>query len=187
MSDALTDIARDDRRAREYGSYVEALLDHLEDKVEIGPVIEAAKRTDEVPRGYWGGRTDISTSVEERIGKLRSGDEREWARLLDMLSRDGTWAHHRYHRAKALSPWKDRLLIHVDYGCGFNTIHCPDLDAIVRRAGMKTYDADDYVVAVPVQAEEPTVLWTGCGILGQDGPRSTGCVNPPSWRAETDG
>lgn len=187
MSDALTDIARDERRAREYGSYIEALLDLLEGNAEEEQVVEAARRTDEVRGGYWGGGTDLSQEVRERIERLRSGDDREWGRLLDSLARDGTWTHGRYYRAKALSPWRDRMLLHVDYGCGFSTIHSPDLDAIVRRADMMAYDADDYVVIVPVKPEEPSVVWTRCGILGQDGPRPSGCKEPPTWRTEPDG
>jgi len=184
MSDALNDIAADERRAKHYDDYVEALLDHIEGQASVEQVVQAARQTDGVSGGYWGGRTNLSMTVEDRIEKLRSGDEKEWSRLLEALSRE-PWSN-RYHRAKALSPWRDRLLIHVNYGMGFNTIRCPDLDAIVARADMKTYDCDHYTIVVKVTPEEPGVVWTGCGILGQEGPREVKHSSPPPWRENPD-
>jgi hypothetical protein len=181
MSDAHSDIAADERRATEYNSYIEAVLDHLEGKASLDQVIKAAKSTDDVGGGYWGGRTDISRHIEERMAKLLGGDEREWGMLLTSLARD-SWASHRYYRAKAISPWPDRFLIHVDYGHGFKTLYCPDADEVVRGADMRTYDCDKYTVAVNVDSDDPQVVWTHCGILGQDGSRPNGSSDPNVWR-----
>jgi hypothetical protein len=186
MSDALTDIARDERRATKYHRYTEALLDHLEGKATVEQVVDAAKMTDDVPSGYWGDKTDLERDITGRLERLRDGDEGEWSKLLDLLSQQPSWRIDLYYRAKAISPWPDRLLIHVDYGLGFATTRCPDLHRIIAGAEMRTHDCDDYMVAIEVSDDDPLVMWTGCGIVGYDGPRRSLCYVHPPWRTSGD-
>lgn len=176
MSDALSDIAADQRRGRNYYSFLNLLTDYLEsekkDKELLGQIIETAKCTDAVGRGYWGGSTRLSVSLEERIKSLKKGDKTEWARLLAQTS--GEFAVH--ERLKAISPFAKSLLVSVDYGHGFVTLK-GELEEffaklIKNQKGWKTYDSDKYVVILPMpDTKESEIIWLNCGISGIKGPR----------------
>lgn len=181
MSDALTDIARDTRRAEVFGKYLEAVKEYL-----LGPsqetfknAVEAAQVVDGVPRGYWGGKTSLSKDIEKRLRSLKRGNKKEWARfLLSMIG--GNMPHPLFKKLKAISPFKDKCLIHVNYGCGFvhfgGEIESFFAKIIQEHAGWKTYDADGYFVALPMPEinEDTEVVWLRCGILGIKGPRESG-------------
>ena len=173
MSDAMTEIARDEQRGRFYGNYLEALREFLinhrdEDRIET---INLAEKTDGVGRGYWGGQTSIESSTETTIFALQAGDKDVWARFLFSLK-----DKHHFQTFKALSPFADKLLVSVDYGSGFVTFHGEIellMESIIRNGkGWKTYDTDKYVVALdnPNQ-DEAEVFWVSCGIGGVKGPR----------------
>ncbi len=168
MSDALTDIARDEQRGRLYGSYPEALKAFLTNPTDENKkeVIRMAEETDSVKGGYWGGRTSLSNDVETTISKLQEGDKTVWAKFLFSLK-----DQHDFQAFKLLSPFADKLLIAVNYGCGFVNFHGelePLIASIIRDGkGWKTYDADDYVVALDKpDTENAEVFWVKCGILG---------------------
>ena len=178
MSDALTDIARDQRRGRNYYGFLTLLTDYLEKKADdkelLGQVIEAAKDTDAVGGGYWGGRTQLSVSLEERIRLLRESDRTEWAKLLAQTSSEPSV----YQRLKAISPFPAALLVQVDYGCGFVTFK-GELEEffaklIRNQKGWQTYDCDEYLVVLPMpDTKEAEIIWLNCdsGISGGKGPR----------------
>ncbi len=110
MSDAFTDIDRDQRRWRNYWNFLNLLTDYLEKKPDdaelLRQVIEAAENTDAVGRGYWGGRTYLSAGIKERIKLLRKGDRIEWVRLLAQAISNPS-ARQR-QRLKAISPFPYR-------------------------------------------------------------------------------
>lgn len=179
MSDALTDIARDTRRAEVFGEYLEAVKAYLLDSSQetFKNAVEAAQVVDGVPRGYWGGRTSLSKDIEKRLRSLKRGNKQEWARFLSLVMRYDISYRHLFEEFKAISPFKDKLLVHVDYGCGFvhfgGEIEAFFAKIIREHAGWKTYDADDYFVALPMPEinEDTEVIWLHCGILGVKGPR----------------
>lgn len=161
MSDALTDISRDEQRAKNFSKYLSALKSYLTDssRKNFTKVIEAAKSTDAVRSGYWGGQTSISVNIKERLKKLRNGNNTEWARtlswLMSCLIKDD-WRH--FWELKKLSPFSDKLLFMVDYGRGFMDVHAEPnapfklsnwvVNWIIASKNMKIYDADDYLVAL---------------------------------------
>lgn len=201
MSDALTDISRDEQRARNFARFLVALQNWLCDssKKDYKKVVEAAKSTDAVRRGYWGGETSISVNIEERLKKLKNGNKNEWAKVLSWII-NGHWRE--FHELKKFSPFNDKLLFMVDYGSGFMDVHAePDapfklsnwvINRIVASKNMKTYDCDDYLIALdkrvnPYELADLTdsdnrekhdqilqtidVIWLSCGIVGITGPR----------------
>lgn len=88
MSDALTDIARDERRAREFGKLARAMLAYVREQTQesFNAAVSAAEDVDSVPRGYWGNRTSLAESILDALARLRAGDEKEWARWLADVS-----------------------------------------------------------------------------------------------------
>lgn len=176
MSDAFSEIAADRRRSREHSSFLSLLTNYLEnggdDKKLLGQVIEAAKHTDAVGRSYWGGSTQLSVGLENRVKFLKEGDRTEWARLLAQTSREFSV----YGRLKAISPFPESLLVNVEYGSGFVTFE-GELEEffaklITSQKGWETYDCDKYVVILSMpDTKESEVVWLNCGISGVKGPR----------------
>jgi len=203
MSDAITDIARDEQRARNFSEYLSALRTYLMDsnssRKNFTKVIEAARSTDAIRRGYWGGQTSISENIEKKIKKLKKNDKTEWARLLAMTMTD--WPEY-YGGLKKLSPFKEKYLHLVDYGNGFMDVYAVPrapfklgngtINRIIASKNMKIYDADDYLIAIskstnPCELADLAdsdnhrrydqilqtidVIWLRCGIVGINGPR----------------
>lgn len=175
MSDALTDIARDQERGRLFDEYLESLRLYLIDPTQESKnkVLALASRTDSVSRGYFGGRTNLKEETEKRIDSLQQGNEEAWAKFLFSLE-----DRHVFQIFKALSPFANKLVIAVDYGCGFVNFH-GDVESLIedivrKNKGWKTYDTDDYLVVLnKPNINKAEVHWVGCGILGQKGPRKS--------------
>lgn len=87
MSDALTDIARDERRIEAIEAYLTALADWLEnpDEERAAAVHQAATKADSIRRGYWYGPTNLSGGLEQRMAALKTGDKAAWDKLLWMI------------------------------------------------------------------------------------------------------
>jgi hypothetical protein len=119
VSDALSDIARDERRAAAYMDFLQALVDYVisPDNTHLTAIYTAADECDSIPRGYWGGRTDLGS--RERCRELAEGltaqKPEPWAWLLNELSED-YWTGNRYTTAKVLSPWPNKKHCFVSYG-----------------------------------------------------------------------
>ena len=190
MSDALSDIARDQRRGQRYMSYLDTIRVFLAKptKKNRQAVSKVALNTDQVQRGYFSDRTSLAEQVDVLLSGLKSGDKRIWAKFLFSL-RDN-WE---FQKFKKLSPFTGQLLISVDYGCGFVNFH-GDLehfiaDIIAKGKGWKTYDADDYVVVLPMpNTKRAKVFWIRCGISGPgipiDHPRSSNAPSTPVGNTE---
>lgn len=114
MSDALTDIARDQRRSRGFAAFISSLLDFVKDPTENARVqaINLAKSCDDVPRGYWGGQTALANTAPELLGKLLTADKPAWGWLLLVSSQADIQA---YQQLKMLSPWPTKEMAHVSY------------------------------------------------------------------------
>lgn len=120
MSDALTDIARDQERGAFFQRYLlrikEYVLNPNSDTSKA--VVEAAETVDSIRRGYWTSETDLSENIENRLKRLVSEDkivkEAEWAKLLGIAIKSS-----QFQELKALSPFADKTVAFVDYGMGF--------------------------------------------------------------------
>lgn len=120
MSDGISDAYRDERRARCYECYIDALVKHLRlvknneslkviaDSLE--KVIDLAKATDTIPRGLFGNQTAIAKHVEERIQEMVDGNEAVWTCFLSGFN---DFELPIYQEAKALSPFAGKPLVFI--------------------------------------------------------------------------
>lgn len=154
MSDALTDINRDQTREKKVSDCLEKLCTYLEDpsKDNYETLKASAKSADSIPRGYYHGRTNLEEDLESLLSKLRNGDEIEWARFLSAFYssiRDSDL----YKRFENLSPFKGKIVIRVSYGNGFllNTDELTDIliGNVLREMGHKTHEYQKYFVIMP--------------------------------------
>lgn len=146
MSDGITDMYRDERRAQDYNAFLDKLLKYLETPSETSyeELTEVAESVDSVPRGLAGGRTTLIVRLEEQVQNLKKGDKKEWAFLLSNFD----YYSPRYQRFKAISPFDKNLLLFVNYGHGFANIHSPELHEAITSADFLTFDGDKYLVEV---------------------------------------
>ncbi len=190
MSDALSEIARDQDRENELQNFYLALTDYLENPSDgkLADVKKSAENTDSVGGGYLGGgRTNILKNLERKMGELSNGDKTAWAKLLiGAYARRYEGEFHEgeiYSRLKKLSPYADKILLHVDYGIGFSNIKRTmefqeAVDDKIKSSGMKVLDADQYLLAFDKNDFEKfigraSVDWVHCGINGVCGPRKS--------------
>ena len=137
MSDALTDIARDQERDSARKHYHTVLADWLENPTDDlhAKMMAAAAEVDSIRRGYFSGQTDLASRAATRAEKLKAGDELEWARLLTPLVQEGqhNWKGQVEERLYNLSPFKGRLLVCKHQGFGFDSYHA-DINKIFSAA-----------------------------------------------------
>lgn len=165
MSDALTDLARDQRREVAYGNFIEYVLEFLRKPTAVNrkKVVTTAEQCDDIPRGYWGSRTNLSKQLNETLESLLSGDRKTWVRLLRTVD-NGTKI---YNDLKSISPLNNEIFIGVKYGIGFVNLDKPNelqnqIDNHLRNNDLCVYDADLYVIVLePIKIKE--VIWLGNG------------------------
>lgn len=134
MSDALTDIARDQERALEFDRYIEAVLAFLQGQADTQAVIAAANRCDRVPNGYWGSQTTLADSVPNMLPNLITGEPKAWCSILHAVADDYTYKTKVYRQLRALSPWPQKEMRHVSFqrfARGLNQL----LEPYLRKAG----------------------------------------------------
>lgn len=181
MSDALTDIARDQRRAENHEDFCFVLADYLDEPTDEkkAELADAAVRCDAVPRGYWGDRTKLAKGLDKWLSDLfRKQDRVAWANLLlsvhDIycLRSRKRWKCSLYDKLKSFSPFAGKLFTVVDYGNGFATIRGEVqkfLDACVRDKGFCTYDYDKYTIVFDESPVPSDVVWMRCSCMDQSG------------------
>jgi hypothetical protein len=114
MSDALSDIARDEERGRMFEKFAEVLVLRLREEVDFDTLIVAARDVDAVRGGYWGRGTKLEDQIRSEFFVLRlygesNGDPfvaQQWLRWLYKLSDT-----RHYLALKRLSPFKDKVLV----------------------------------------------------------------------------
>jgi hypothetical protein len=117
MSDALTDIARDERRTNAAGDYIIAVLNHLQSSAtpeSASAVIASAQHCDDIPPGYWQGSTNFAASAETTLRGLEQADRLAWARTLSLASHLFIWGK-TVSKLLALSPWPDKSMVEVAF------------------------------------------------------------------------
>ncbi len=87
MSDALTDISRDERRGARVSHYYAILVEWLKDQTEekAAEVRKAAEDADSVSGGYFSGGTLLSDHLEGRMKQLAANDELVWVDTISDL------------------------------------------------------------------------------------------------------
>jgi len=176
MSDGITDSYRDQRRAECFEDFLSCLADHLEQSSDekISRLLKAASETDQVPRGLMSGRTNLSEGLSGLLEKLLAGDEQTWGNLL--MTAHGGYPDKSFYRLKKVSPFKDKILLKMDYGIGFVSLHGDFQNFLDKFVGseknLKIYDGDSYLVTISKEAFNGAgVVWLKSGISGVKGPR----------------
>ena len=172
MGSGVSDLAGDQERGRKHHHFLKVLADYLESPEDnlLANLEKAAEDTDSVIRGLYSRPTSLVRGLQETVQELRAGDKRKWASLLTSIDQTTS----AYEKLKRLSPFKDMILLVVDYGRGFVTMRSEDVHRLIREGDYLTFDSDSYLVAFPRGIRDKIdVVWTGCGIRGQDGPRNS--------------
>ena len=169
MSDAFTDMARENRRAELNDSYFRAVLNWLRnsDTTNFEDVISASSLITPLKP------EDFRPILQAEMQKLHEGDKETWAKFLYRVSVLDDQKKF-FVAFKKLSPFSDQLFVRVDYGLGFVTLGGEIEQAInhlVSQKGWKTHDCDKYAVSLPNPISKSEVFWTDCSISGLDGPR----------------
>jgi len=186
MSGGPSDLMRDSERSDYYIEYLEAIARFIkifqkngeQDKKLLDKIIKTAKMVDGVPRGYNTGQTNLSKDIDQKIQNLINQDKETWAKLLAPICSQPLEYYNIYQKLKSLSPFNDKILIYVDYGHGFVTIK-GELGEFIARAiqknkGWKTYDGDEYLLAIPLPSmEDAEITWLRCHTRNVNGPRQT--------------
>lgn len=194
MSDAMTEIAADQSREERFADFLEDLIDYLRSPTEEGrqKVLAAAEATDSIGRGYFGGRTDLASGLDEAITNLEASDKAAWARILWLTHGQDVYvwrshggeAHHVrqfFAELKEMSPFKGQLIAFADYGIGFVRLsgEWEDFVAkVINHHDLKTSDGDKYFVVLDgVKPETSEVVWLGSNYPKQDEPRPASAKN----------
>lgn len=115
MSDALTDIARDQRRSELLRDYLLVVIDYLSDQTEekYSKVLALSEIVDSVVGGYWSSSpTKTANGLPEKLERLKANDEGTWAGLLAEFLFNEFYSG--YLKAKKLSPFCGRALVYFN-------------------------------------------------------------------------
>ena len=87
MSDALTDLAKDNMRGEKLYKYFLKLIEYLkvpeeEKRLEL---INASDEVDSISGGYFISRTRIKERLEKQLNNLQEGNKEEWAKVLRQI------------------------------------------------------------------------------------------------------
>ncbi len=167
MSDAFTDIARDERRARLVDNYTRDLISYLEGNLSKKKLRERAKTASGGRHGYWSGPRDFITDFDKNLRSLKRGGKTTWGKLL--LSFQNS---HYLGYLFTLSPWyKKASVVIIDYGFGFicnyevfarddgMEVTIPEAEELIRAKDWIVRFCDKYLVAV--SKTESRVYWLG--------------------------
>lgn len=103
MSDAHTDIARDEKRIQAIECYLDTLFDYLTANQTIDQLIAAAEKSDAIRRGYHSGRTNFTGEKhKELVDKLAASDQEAWRLFLSRIKDQNL-----HQKFKAISPLCD--------------------------------------------------------------------------------
>lgn len=170
MSDALTDIARDNGRASDYHSYMKELLDFVSGKSSKENVRKKAEDASGGSYGYWSGPLNLTKDLDRLLEGLwfRNGNRQVWAELLyDVVIDSESFLYWEAPHFHDLSPFWDKILISVDYGCGFSFLKCLPagyvsksvINGIIKDKDWITRDCDKYLVVLNSDGKTGDTYW----------------------------
>jgi len=153
MSDALSEITRDQQRANAFQAYLLSICEWSATGFSAegrAAVKEAANDTDLIRGGYWGSSTNLMERIDKRLDALAGGDPKQWARLLHAA--DDEWYLDIKARLRAASPFKDGVIAFADYGFGFvrySSAFDQLLASAIEAKGGTTFNAETHMVILP--------------------------------------
>jgi len=153
MSDGLTEVSRDEERTEMRNEYFNSLTKFLKDSSidNYHFLQQSAEDADSIRGGYWTGKTSLAKNLNKRLILLEEGDKKTWLRLLISLNED----EEIYNELKELSPFSEKDISYIDYGCGFvvesrskgslmGMIHSE-----LRRRKIPIFGGEDYAIVLP--------------------------------------
>jgi len=164
MSDALTDIARDERRAECFENFGRKVIEFIKNPNNDTrqEVTSAAKNTDNVVGGYWSrDKTNLEKGIDGRLDKLQNGDNEEWSGLL--FAFDGNYKL--WDELKAVSPFSDMVVVFIEYGMGKTEISGELEEAVKEVLLLKETEREGrnrYCIVMPkINSSEIKTIWVG--------------------------
>ena len=184
MSDAQSQIVRDQERDAKYSVYLLNFLGYLQERNDNnrGKLSDSATSVDKVRDGYFSpGSTNLREKLEKHVALLTSGNEEPRMKLLEGVETmtamdffnsddefrglneaefDARLRHYStiYEQFKELSPFKGRTFFRLE---GHHWINSKGLkDLVIRQiesSGVKYEDVRDYVLAVDSEVLEQLV------------------------------
>lgn len=128
MSDALTDISRDQERTAATGTYLRTLLRSLKGEDCDSELSTAASACDGI-RGGSQSRTNFAgESHVAMVAKLRTGDKNAWTIFLLSFRNSDL-----FEEFRSVSPYKDRIALRVNYVNGLPVIDPLGLVQLLRK------------------------------------------------------
>lgn len=104
MSDAHTDIARDAKRVEAIKFYLDTLFDYLTGEQTQEQLMEAARQSDVIPRGYITSRTNFTGPEHVNlVEKLSSSEEGAWEIFLSRITDESL-----REKFRSISPFYDQ-------------------------------------------------------------------------------
>jgi hypothetical protein len=164
MSDAFSDIVKDEQRSKNIHSFLKALVFYLEGDLPAKEVLKRAEIASGGSRGFFSSPVDFVTDLEKELKQLKRGTEKTWAKTL-FRYRDSDLFFH----LCTLSPWSLLEVACVEYGMGFARItKYPErhwigeeyINEIIYRKNWFIYDCDDYLIVFDSDNHHK-VFWIG--------------------------
>lgn len=119
MSDGMSDMARESREADAAASYLRQLVKHLGNPSELSrkAIIALGLGLPNSWRYGYGNfrRDEWPRFMKKNLAKLEAGDKAAWSQLLRLALESSPAS---YRRLKKVSPFKNRLLLFIDYDGG---------------------------------------------------------------------
>jgi len=167
MSDALTDIARDEVRSKAFSRYANTMLRYVMGGATLEEVVKAADCVDDVPTGYWGSRTKFSDGAKETAEKLKANDPATWAKMIFLL-KDSFENYGLYKDYKAASPFPlDAQMIYLDFSDTWDDKLKPLFGDAIKNAGFCTSQfegGDRYLLVIDQKTLDKiakSAVWMG--------------------------
>jgi len=167
----LSNIPRDylhceDRYLNRFIIFLSGLADYLKNpcpkKITLKELEELAEKA--IPDHYCGlGERCYSEKekefIQEFLQKLLNKDGEAWGRILQPLSKSGSFEGI-YSQMLDLSPLKGKIVLFISYSCGkISAILSPQLDQLIERIkkerGLEiNYSYGDYLLSLPIQKSD---------------------------------
>ena len=183
MSDALSDIAHDERRFRNSRDFWLTLLKFVGEEATEDNLKEAASIASGGSHGYFSSPVYFEDDIDSVIEGLKSNDKQVWAKILwqsmDYINR---WPGDNFGALLELSPFKDHVIVQVWYAHGWSKLKpFPDgyisdslVDKIVEAHNWVTNDSDKYLIVLNEDNKTGEAFWLRCDALF--GIETNGCM-----------
>ena len=105
MSDALSDLASDQRRGDAYKNFLLKIAETFDSPKtdNTKSILSAAEECDLVKGGFWSSQTKLKSYVEKLLQELQEGNKQTWLNFLDDVHYNARWCWHNHQSLYILS------------------------------------------------------------------------------------